>query len=184
VSGVGETTFLVSLELLDSADGATLLNQDGKCEVCNRKEANDYVSTAASELARRFEELRPKLALPQTSGGVSSEQRDRNPVAGAGQAEHSRGLKKLAIASWIGGGVSLLAGITLLGLNNTRHGFTADATGHIHVEQWDTLAPGITLTVLGAALAATGGILWWRDRASVSVSAGPSGGGLVIDGRW
>jgi hypothetical protein len=165
------TNYQFTLEVVDGE--VVLAHHVERCEVCSLQQANEALAAGAARLTAELPAPRPSPS----------------PVAAAPVARPRAGTAfgRAAIATGVIGALGLVAGATLLGLDGAEHRTTIVATGsnagQIAVERWDTLGAGIACTVVGAALIASAGVLWWRAHA-LALLPSASGATLALFGRY
>jgi hypothetical protein len=168
------TNYQFTLEVVDGE--AVAARRIERCEVCSLAQANEALAAAAAHLVAG-------LPAPPAPSPL--------PVAAA-PAERPRSgapFGRAAIATGVLGALGLVAGATLLAVDGAEHRRTivtaGDGAGQIAVERWDTLGAGIACTVVGAALVASAGVLWWRAHALALVPALSGGAArLTLLGRY
>ncbi|HZS36062.1 MAG TPA: hypothetical protein VFF06_04515 [Polyangia bacterium] len=171
--------WLIQIELIDVRDSTTAAHADETCDVCTVAEAKEKLSNAAAALRDKLQASKP-IAPPPIAPP---------PVEPSHHVDAIRMWRILGIAAVSAGAIGVIAGIVLMALDHSEFGRHFDAQTHLVIQRYDTLAPGIALTVVGAA--AIGGGAWalWHDRTmqrqiSVAPAASPTGASLVVLGRF
>jgi len=167
------SSYHFSMELL-GPDGNTVARIDDDCQVCNAKEANDSLSTAAANLKPK-PIIKPPPPPPPVRQKMSL-------------------FKTLGIATAVAGGAVLITGIALVAVDGNFSGpprTKLDPSGTqtiLERQRLHTLGGGISLMLVGAGLAGAAGVLFWKDsrRPKVDVSAwlDPTSAGLSAAGAF
>ncbi len=179
IETLGNSNYVFVVQLLDTRDGQPTARIDDHCDVCSLADAKQALVNAAAELKRKTavsvvpidRTIKPALISPPVSKPIS----------------HRRPLRIAAVALAVVGLPVLACGGALWGVDGLEytHKTSTDGTMKI-IQNWDTLAIGIPLTVVGVAMLGTAIGLFVHDEAvrnktSVAVISLPGGGMFTLD---